>query len=251
MSKKLPPRPNLDYLRSSAKTLLARLRSGDHEAARSLITHLPDAAHLTEAEVLARGFRLADAQLALAHASGFASWPALARHVDTLRSLEGRWGFRSLEIDGAALPAGMLGSSFILIDGDRFRMESPEAVYEGIFQIEVEASPRQIDIAFNEGPEAGQIALGIFEVSGDRFTICLGLVGSTRPVSFTTSPGSGHALEYLTRLSHARPPGVDGGVPPEDHRLCRLLQLPKTSQDSKRRSLRCYSAFKANGRQST
>lgn len=214
MSKRLPQRPNLDFLRASAKTLLSRLRAGDAEAARTLITHLPEAARMSESDVLARGFRLADAQLALARANGFASWPALARHVETLRSLEGKWGFSSLEIDGATVPAAMLGASFILIDGDRFRMESPEATYEGVFQIDVEASPCEIDIAFNEGPEAGQTALGVFEIEGDSFTLCLGLVGSTRPEKFATAPGSGHALEILTRLAHARPAGVDGGTPP-------------------------------------
>ena len=47
----------------------------------------------------------------------------------------------------------------MMIDGDRFRMESPEATYEGIFTIDVEADPAQIDIEFVEGPEAGQLVV--------------------------------------------------------------------------------------------
>jgi len=49
----------------------------------------------------------------------------------------------------------MLTNSSLLIDGDRFRMESPEATYEGIFTIDVEQVPHHIDIDFVEGPEAG------------------------------------------------------------------------------------------------
>ena len=213
MKRHLPARPNLEHLRTQAKALLAKLRAGDEEAARTLMEHLPEASKLTPAQVRAHGFRLADAQAAIARQSGFAAWPGLARHVDRLRSMEGTWGFRSLEVDGNAVPGSMLANSRLLIDGDRFRMESPEANYEGIFKIDVEQAPHYIDIDFVEGPEAGNRCQGIFQLEDDRFTICLGLAGADRPERFATNRGSGHALEELVRVEHARPPGVDGGTP--------------------------------------
>ena len=213
MKRHLPARPNLEHLRSQAKTLLAKLREGDSEAARTLIQYLPEASDLSPEEVREHGFRLADAQAAVARKSGFAAWPGLARHVDRLRSMEGIWEFRSLEVDGSAMPGSMLANSRLLIDGDRFRMESPEANYEGIFTIDVEQAPQHIDIDFVEGPEVGNRCRGIFQLDGDHFTICLGLVGAQRPERFETSRGSGHALEELVRVEHARPPGVDGGTP--------------------------------------
>lgn len=212
MKRRLPARPNLEHLRTQAKTLLAKLRDGDEEAARTLIEHLPEASRLSPQQVRKRGFRLADAQAAIARKSGFAAWPGLAHHVDRLRSMEGTWGFRSLEVDGSAMPDAMLTGSRLLIDGDRFLMESPEANYEGVFIIDVEQTPHHIDIDFVEGPEAGNRSQGIFQLEGDRFTICLGLVGAPRPERFATSRGSGHALEELVRVENRRPPGVDGGT---------------------------------------
>ncbi len=208
----LPARPNLEHLRTQAKVLLAKLREGDPAAARTFIQYLPEAAAVSEEQVRERGFRLADAQWVVARKSGFAEWPALARHVGCLRSMEGTWAYRSLEVDGNAMPLSMLSKSFVLIDGDRFRVESPEATYEGIFTIDVEQAPHRIDIDFVEGPEAGNRCEGLFNLDGDRFTICLGLVGAARPECFATTPGSGHALEELTRVTHARPSGV-GGTP--------------------------------------
>ena len=209
----LPARPNLEHLRTQAKVLLAKLREGDPAAARTFIQYLPEAAVVSEEQVCERGFRLADAQWVVARKSGFAEWPALARHVDCLRSMEGTWAYRSLEVDGDAMPLSMFSKSYVLIDGDRFRVESPEAIYEGIFTIDVEQAPHRIDIDFVEGPESGNRCQGLFDLDGDRFTICLGLVGSARPERFATSPGSGHALEELMRVEHARPSGVDGGTP--------------------------------------
>jgi uncharacterized protein (TIGR03067 family) len=189
VNKKLPARPNLDHLRSQAKTLLAARKDRDP------------------------GFRLADAQLAIARQSGFANWPALSRHVQDLRALEGEWRFVSLDVDGTPMPTAALASSRLLIDGDRFRTESPEATYEGVFNIDVERSPAHIDIEFVDGPEAGAWSYGLYELHGDQLTLCLGLAGSSRPTAFAAKPGSGHALERLRRASAARPLNVTGGTP--------------------------------------
>jgi uncharacterized protein (TIGR03067 family) len=210
----LPPRPNLDHLRSQAKALLRDLASGEPDAVATIRQHLPAAQAMTSEGVLQSNFRLADAQSAIARQTGFAGWPQLSRHVDQLRGLEGIWEFASLVVDGQTMPAQALGSSRLLIDGDRFRTESPEATYEGIFNINVEAQPHEIDIEFVAGPEAGNWNYGIFRLDGDHFELCLDLNGKPRPIEFRAARGSGHAHETLRRSSHSRPPGVSGGTPP-------------------------------------
>jgi uncharacterized protein (TIGR03067 family) len=211
MKKSLPARPNLDHLRTQAKRLLSDFQEGDDEAVRTFVDYLPAAKMMTPAQAQRAGFRLADAQSAIARKSGFAAWPALARHVAQLRALEGEWSFASLEVEGTAMPAGLLGASRLLIDGDRFRTESPEANYEGVFTIDVEAEPARIDIEFVEGPEAGNWSYGIYTLDGDTLVMCLGLTGAPRPERFATAAGSGHALERLRRASAARPANVKGG----------------------------------------
>jgi uncharacterized protein (TIGR03067 family) len=213
MKKNLPARPNLDHLRRQAKALLSALESRDIEAASTIRNYLPAAKNLSNAQVLETRYRLADAQSAIARKNGFAGWPHLARHVDQLRALEGIWGFARLEIDGSVIPAGALTASRLLIDGDRFRTESPEANYDGIFNINVEATPHEIDIEFVEGPEAGNWNFGIFRVDGDELELCLDLNGKPRPDKFHTSLGSGRAHELLQRTSHSRPENVTGGTP--------------------------------------
>lgn len=215
MDKQLPARPNLDHLRGQAKALLADLKAGKPAATTAFAEHLPAARGMKRDALRAAKFRLADAQSVIARQSGFASWAVLARHVDQLRSLEGEWRFERLEVDGNLVPANMLEASRILIDGDRFRTESPEGTYEGIFTIDTEATPPHFDIHFIAGPEAGNWSYGIYKLGGtDELTLCLGLVNSPRPGGFATRPGSGHALETLRRTSTARPEQVTGGTPP-------------------------------------
>jgi uncharacterized protein (TIGR03067 family) len=132
--------------------------------------------------------------------------------VEQLRTLEGSWAFARLEVDGAVIPATALQASRLLIDGDRFRTESPEANYEGIFNINVETQPHEIDIEFIEGPEAGNWNYGIFRFDSDQLEICLDLNGKPRPDNFVSSPGSGRAYETLKRTSNSRPENVTGGT---------------------------------------
>jgi uncharacterized protein (TIGR03067 family) len=211
VDKNLPARPNLDHLRRQAKALLAALAGGDAAAVATIQEHLPAARGKSVSEVRALGVRLADAQSAIARKMGFASWPQLSRHVEQLRALEGSWAFARLEIEGCVMPAAAMNGSRQLIDGDRFRTESPEAIYEGIFNINVEAQPHEIDIEFIAGPEAGNWNYGIFRLDNDALEICLDVNGKPRPAEFATSAGSGHAYETLTRSSHARPTDVSGG----------------------------------------
>jgi hypothetical protein len=64
MSRNLPARPNLEYLKKEAKDRLDDLRRADPRA------------------------QLADAQFALAKEYGFASWPQLKEHVESVAEVE-------------------------------------------------------------------------------------------------------------------------------------------------------------------
>src|SRR6185312_4227070 len=66
----LPEDPNLDHLRKQARALLRGVRDGDERAAALVAEHHPHPP--------------AAAQLALARAYGFTSWPDLRHHLDAV-----------------------------------------------------------------------------------------------------------------------------------------------------------------------
>jgi uncharacterized protein (TIGR03067 family) len=246
MKKVLPARPNLDHLRRQAKSLLAALESGDSQAASLLQSYLPAAKNLSLAQIFEHRYRLADAQSAIARKTGFLGWPHLARHVEQLRSLEGTWSFVRLEVDGVAMSPGIFKLSRILIDGDRFRTESPEGNYDGIFNINVETNPHEIDIEFVEGPEAGNSNFGIYSLEGDDLEICLELNGKPRPQKFSTSLGSGCAYEILRRTSVARSEDITGGAAESPLRTASAVDTAAFEYVESP----CSSGFKASGRRS-
>jgi uncharacterized protein (TIGR03067 family) len=116
-----------------------------------------------------------------------------------LEKLEGTWNFVTLEVEGAAMsPAGFQGSQ-IVVRGDTFTTISMGETYNGSIEIDAGRTPKTINMKFTEGPHAGMESLGIYEINGDDWKICLCFAGGVRPTEFATAVGSGHALETLRR----------------------------------------------------
>jgi hypothetical protein len=86
MSRLLPPSPSLEQLKKQAKSLLKRLQTADPEALTRIRENHPRWRTLSEEQVAASPFALADAQLVIASEYGFASWSKLQSHVKTLEA---------------------------------------------------------------------------------------------------------------------------------------------------------------------
>lgn len=84
MPKPLPPRPDLDQLRSQARELLKAVQTGDTAACQRVADSHPRLQGAASGTIQSAGFKLSDAQLVLAREHGFASWPKLKSAVEAL-----------------------------------------------------------------------------------------------------------------------------------------------------------------------
>ena len=142
-----------------------------------------------------------------------------------LEKLQGRWYVNTLEIDGAALSSECFAGAEIFVENDRFTSASMGAVYEGTIKLEPSKKPKTLTMAFTKGPEQGNTNHGIYELGSKGWKLCLTMNGGPAPVAFATTPGSGQALETLTRHAPAARPenpitetapagGTAGNCPP-------------------------------------
>lgn len=113
--------------------------------------------------------------------------------------LQGTWSITSMEMDGQKAAAEMAGAGRIRIRGNRFTTTGMGAAYEGVLELDGKARPRQISMKFDAGPEKGNTNLGIYELKGDTWKLCLATRGNVRPSKFASKPGSGIAVEILQR----------------------------------------------------
>ena len=114
-----------------------------------------------------------------------------------LKKLQGSWVVIAAEVDGARLT---FGGSKIVIEEDHFTTVSMGGDYSGTMTVASAAKPKTFDVLFTNGPHKGEKSLGIYKLSDDTWTICMGLAGvENRPKEFATSSGTGFALETLQR----------------------------------------------------
>lgn len=81
----LPPRASLEQYRKQAKNLLRAALAGDPVAQSRIEKHHPRRRNLNPEQI--QNLSLSDAQLVLAREHGYPSWPAFARHLETLRAI--------------------------------------------------------------------------------------------------------------------------------------------------------------------
>jgi uncharacterized protein (TIGR03067 family) len=115
--------------------------------------------------------------------------------------LQGIWTVATLEFEGQKMPAAMVSNGRIAIEGNRFVSSGMGAVYEGTLELDASTTPRRLDMKFDKGPETGNTNPGIYQLDSDRWTICVATRDTVRPSTFTSTPGSGIAVEVLTRGS--------------------------------------------------
>jgi uncharacterized protein (TIGR03067 family) len=117
-----------------------------------------------------------------------------------LAKFEGTWRFVSMNIQGMKVPEEQLKKfPKMVIHGKQFTLPEGDTTFRGTFKVDVSTKPKQIDVTFTSGPEKGKTCLGIYELEGDTYKVCMGLVGKPRPKAFVAKAGSGHVLEVLKR----------------------------------------------------
>jgi uncharacterized protein (TIGR03067 family) len=114
-----------------------------------------------------------------------------------LDKLQGTWTVEAMEVDGQSLSSP--GDARVVIEGSRFTTLGMGAVYEGTVEVDSSANPARIDMKFDKGPEKGNTNLGIYQLKGDSWKLCLATRGTVRPESFQSTAGSGIAVETLVR----------------------------------------------------
>jgi uncharacterized protein (TIGR03067 family) len=144
-------------------------------------------------------------------------------------ALHGDWDVTSLEVEGATMASGLFSGSGIIIDGDNFTTVAMGEGYGGTFTVDSSVSPKTLDLKFLEGPHSGMTSLGIYELVGNDWKLCIAFAGLDRPKDFVTESGSGHALETLRRR-------VNGEESPE-HAASQSSNIPSSdAMKSERRA---------------
>ncbi len=65
--------------------------------------------------------------------------------------------------------------------------------------IDPTTKPKRYDMTETEGPQKGQVLLGIYELEGDTWKYCQNKTGKGRPTEFSGKAGSGWVLVIMKK----------------------------------------------------
>jgi uncharacterized protein (TIGR03067 family) len=131
-----------------------------------------------------------------------AALPALA--ADDPKGLDGTWKPAQAELAGQPMPAPVLNSITLKMDGANYEVtvvtEKGPSVDKGTVAFDRTANPKGMTITGVDGPNAGRTFPAIYELEGDTLRICYDLSGAKRPVEFKTVAGTKlYLVTYLRR----------------------------------------------------
>jgi uncharacterized protein (TIGR03067 family) len=133
-------------------------------------------------------------------ADGDANAEAVAKDLQVLK---GAWRMNSKEVDGRKFSDKEIKDVIGTIDesGGVLVRRGDKVLGEGTVKLDPTKKPKTIDVAFTEGEHKGKTALGIYEIEGDTFRVCLARPGSGdgRPAEFFAKAGSGRILVVYQR----------------------------------------------------
>jgi uncharacterized protein (TIGR03067 family) len=126
------------------------------------------------------------------------------------RRIEGKWKAASAQATGTKAPEQLTRVMEWSFRGDRFRPprtcminlnNKPLGVTvgkstQGAYRLDPTRSPKAVDFV---DPETGEISRGIYQLEGDRLTLCVTKPGAKRPTEFKAPAGSECSLIVLER----------------------------------------------------
>jgi uncharacterized protein (TIGR03067 family) len=122
-------------------------------------------------------------------------------------SLEGAWVPVAVNVSGQPLVVDDLRVARFVLERGGYRIidHSTCVVDSGEYVVEDSVSPPAMDIIGRHGPNAGRTMLAVYELTGDRLTVCYDLEGKVRPADLNAAPEQD---QHILTIVYARASSV-------------------------------------------
>lgn len=107
-----------------------------------------------------------------------------ADESDDQKLLTGTWKPKEANLGGNVIDPAVLEKAKVVYDKDKYTITIDEKVEQGSFTIDPMKSPKTMDIYPTSGDNNGKTFWSIYELDGDKLTICYSLTAGVRPEEF-------------------------------------------------------------------
>jgi uncharacterized protein (TIGR03067 family) len=121
-----------------------------------------------------------------------------------LKKLQGAWKATSLNYNGEDVATDGKGKIKLVFKGDTASVQAGKRVTDEYAKIQIkldaDTKPKCIDITISAGSQKGASMEGIYKLEGDKFTLCVKVLGMERPTKFESPAGESSALIVFERI---------------------------------------------------
>jgi uncharacterized protein (TIGR03067 family) len=107
-----------------------------------------------------------------------------ADEPDDLKLLAGTWKPTAADLGGNKIDEMLLEKAQIVYEGDKYSLSIDDKGEKGSLKLDATKTPKQMDIFPTEGDNNGKTLLAVYELAGDKLTICYSLSPGVRPENF-------------------------------------------------------------------
>jgi uncharacterized protein (TIGR03067 family) len=115
-----------------------------------------------------------------------------ADEPDDLKLLTGTWKPKEANLGDNKIDPMVLEMATVVYAGDKYTVKIGEKEEQGSFTLDPKKTPKTMDIFPTSGDNNGKTLLAVYELAGDKLTICYSLTPTVRPDDF--SPDSNTLL---------------------------------------------------------
>jgi uncharacterized protein (TIGR03067 family) len=115
-----------------------------------------------------------------------------ADEPDDLKLLAGTWKPKEANLGDNKIEPMLLETATVVYEGDKYTVKVGDKEEKGSFTLDPKKVPKTMDIFPTSGDNNGKTLLAVYELTGDKLTICYSLTPTVRPDDF--SPDSNTLL---------------------------------------------------------
>ena len=109
---------------------------------------------------------------------------AAADQPEDVQLLKGTWKPKEANLGDNKIDAMVLDMATLVYDGDKYTLTIGDKVEKGSYTLDSKKSPKAMDIFPTEGDNNGKTFLAVYQIEGDKLSICYSLTPTVRPDDF-------------------------------------------------------------------
>ncbi|MCI0357441.1 MAG: TIGR03067 domain-containing protein [Planctomycetaceae bacterium] len=115
---------------------------------------------------------------------------------DDLKLLAGTWLPKEAILGDNKIDQMVLDKAQVVYEGDKYTIKIGDKEEKGTFLLDPKKLPKTMDIFPTSGDNNGKTLLAVYELAGDKLTICYSLTPTVRPENFEPDSNTLLVVKY-------------------------------------------------------